>query len=156
MGGDYNFKDIDWTNCSTQPGSVNKLACDNFLESLAEHSLVQLNSEATREKSILDLYFTNRPSLARHVAAVPGISDHDCAILADAYLSPVINSAPARRVWVWSQANWAKMRRKVQAFATDFLAEYLSCSVDQNWQRIEDCLNKTMTECIPTRKAATR
>ena len=48
------------------------------------------------------------------------------------------------------------MRGKVQAFATDFLAEYLSCSVDQNWQRIEDCLNKTMTECIPTRKAATR
>ena len=127
-----------------------------FLESLAEHSLVQLNSEATREKSILDLYFTNCPSLAHHIAAVPGISDHACAILADTYLSPVINSTPAWRVWVWSQANWAKMRGKVQAFATDFLAEFLSCSVDQNWQRIKDCLNKTMTECIPTRKAATR
>ena len=139
LGGDYNFKDIDWTNCSTQLGSVNRLACDDFLESLAEHSLVQLNSEATREKSILDLYFTNRPSLARHIAAVLGVSDHDCAILADTYLSPVINSTPAWRVWVWSQANWARMRGKVQAFATDFLAEYLSCSVDQNWQRIEDC-----------------
>ena len=85
LSGDHNFKDIAWTNCSTQPGIVNRLACDAFLESLAEHSLVQLNSEATREKSIPDLYFTNHPSLARHIAAVPGISDHDCAILADTY-----------------------------------------------------------------------
>ena len=30
LGGDYNFKDIDWTNCSTQPGSVNRLACEDF------------------------------------------------------------------------------------------------------------------------------
>ena len=119
LSGVYNFKDIDWTNCSTQPGSVNRLACDDFLESLPEHSLVQLNSEATREKSILDLYFTNRPSLARHIA-VPGISDHDCAILTDTYLSPVINNTPVWRVCVWSQANREKMRSKVHAFATDF------------------------------------
>ena len=149
------MKNIYWANCSTQPGSVHRLACDDFLESLAEHSLVQLNSEATREKSILDLYFTNRPSLAHHIA-VPGISDHDCAILTDTYLSPVINNTTVWQVCAWSQANWAKICSQVQAFATDFLAEYLSCSVDQNWQWIEDCPNKPMTECIPSHKAATR
>ena len=87
------------------------MACDDFLESLAKHSLVHLNSEAAREKSILDLYFTNRSSLARHIAAVPDISDHDCAILSDTYLSPVIKSTPVRQVWVWELSKLGKDAR---------------------------------------------
>ena len=56
---DYNFKDIYWTNCTTKPGNANKLACDDFLESLSENNLAQLHWGATREKLFLTYTFSN-------------------------------------------------------------------------------------------------
>ena len=42
--------------------------------------LTQMNNQPTRKENILDLYFTNSPTLVRHMEMIPGIGDHDSAI----------------------------------------------------------------------------
>ena len=62
-----------------------------LIESLNDHHLVQLQREVTREKSILELYITNRPALVKSINTVPNISDHEGAIVVDSAITPVVN-----------------------------------------------------------------
>ena len=39
-----------------------------------------MHNEPTRAKNILDLYFTNNPTLVKNSVSVPGISDHDMVV----------------------------------------------------------------------------
>ena len=51
----------------------------------APHGLTQVHNQPTRQDTILDLVFTNNPSLVKSSYSIPGISDHamvvtDCDI----------------------------------------------------------------------------
>ena len=75
--GDFNIPDIDWTDESIlghrYPQSISELA----LSMSAKYGFAQMVDFPTRNENILDLFFTNRPSLIQYCYAAPGISDHD-------------------------------------------------------------------------------
>ena len=96
IGGDFNFKDIDWSLCTVQDGAANKATSDDFLETLADQSMQQMNENSTREGAMLDLFITNKPTLVRNMDTTPRISDHENAIIADRYLKLVITTKPPR------------------------------------------------------------
>ena len=77
LGGDFNFKDIDWNTESVPPRSYESTASRNLLDTLQNHHLSQMQKEPTRQDSVLDLYITNRPSLVKTITTIPSISDHD-------------------------------------------------------------------------------
>ena len=83
IGGDFNFRDINWESESIPPGSYERSASQMLINTLQENHLCQLQRETTRQNSILDLYITNKPQLVKAMNTVPNISDHEGAVLVD-------------------------------------------------------------------------
>ena len=81
LGGDFSLKDINWEDESVDSGTGLKQASEKFISLLHDNNLSQLQREATKEGSVLDLFITNRPALVKHISTVPGESDHDGTII---------------------------------------------------------------------------
>ena len=92
LGGDFNFKDIDWEREVVPPGAYKSTASGKLVE-------IEMQREPTRQSSVLDLYITNRPSLIKTIVTVPGISDHDGAILVDSDIVPAYSKKKPRKCY---------------------------------------------------------
>ena len=79
-------------------GASLKQASKKFIRLLHDNNLSQLQREATREGSVLDLFITNRPVLVKHISTVPGVSDHDGTIIADSDVIRVYNKREPRKI----------------------------------------------------------
>ena len=67
--------------CSSSVTDSNNICLGNsLLDICSDMGLTQMNNQPTRKENILDLYFTNSPTLVRHMERIPGIGDHDSAI----------------------------------------------------------------------------
>ena len=79
--GDFNLPDINW-------GSESIVSCQYYheinempLDMSAECAFTQVVVFPTRQTNILDLFFTNRPSIVQTCNPLPGISDHDITLV---------------------------------------------------------------------------
>ena len=151
LGGDFNFKDIDWNTESEPPGSYESTASRNLLDTLQNHHLSQMQKEPTRQDSVLDLYITNRPSLMKTITTISSISDHDGAILVDSDIVPAYSKKKPRKTFIFSKANWSKMKEDASTFVTSFLEALPETSVDENWEKIKGHLTSSMAKHIPSR-----
>jgi hypothetical protein len=94
LGGDLNLPDIDWQTLSIKSNQYSKSLNQAYLDKLENVGLLQTNLEPTRGESILDVFLSNRPSLAR-TRLIPGLSDHD-VVLSDSTIHPArTKPAPA-------------------------------------------------------------
>lgn len=59
-----------------------------YLNIPGESGLEQLVHTPTRGDKILDLFFTNNPSLVQRCKVIPGEGDHD-SVLVDALIQPL-------------------------------------------------------------------
>ena len=85
VAGDFNLPDIDWL---TNTFSSNRYLIDQTLLQIEEEQgLSQIVKCPTRDKSTVELFFTNRPSLLNRCEPIPGISDHDTAVYIDSDIS---------------------------------------------------------------------
>ena len=98
-----------------------------------------------RQKSILDLYITNRPSFVKSVTAVPNISDHEAATLADSNISAYVTKKKPRTHLLFSKADWPKIKEDILSLATSFTDEHKSRSVDGNWEIIKSTQSTKMS-----------
>ena len=77
IGGDFNFRDINWDTESVPPQAHERAASQMLIQSLNNHFFSQLQRQPTREDNVLDLYITNKPSLVKSMYNVPNIPDHE-------------------------------------------------------------------------------
>ena len=71
IGGDFNLPDINWKS-STVEGHQNSTRVNNMILDLAETcDMQQMVSQPTRKDSILDIFFTNRPTLTTRCTTLP-------------------------------------------------------------------------------------
>ena len=70
-----------------------------------DHSLTQVQEEPTRYNNLLDLTFTNNPSLIRSCSCIPGISDHE-AVVVDSIIRPSYTPTKKRKMFCYKKANW--------------------------------------------------
>ena len=89
LAGDFNLPDIDWTIPTIKNKCRTPAMHSQLLNTLADHSLTQLNQTATRENNILDLITTNSPNLVNRIEILPGISDHH-AIFTEVNTMPLV------------------------------------------------------------------
>ena len=127
-----------------------------LIESLNDHHLVQLQREVTREKSILDLYITNRPALVKSINTVPNISDHEGAIVVDSAITPVLNKKTQRTIHLFSKADWNNMRKEIELFSEKFINTHLDHTVNENWISIKNAIFSTIENHVPQRKVSTK
>jgi len=155
LGGDFNLGDIEWDSETVDPKSTHKSACDKLIHLLRDHQLSQLLREHTRENRLLDLFCTNKPSLVKSMSTIPGISDHD-AIIADSDIKPAYVKKKPRSIFIFSKANWAKMREDTTKFATEFLRTYRNTTVEENWASLKLFITQIMATHIPTKTTSKR
>ena len=63
-----------------------------------------MQTNPTRQVNVLDLYFTNIPSLVKSCETIPGISDHDMLVI-DSDLKPTYNKPKRRKVYIYKGAD---------------------------------------------------
>ena len=104
--------DISWEDNSVKTGS-NQVALSEslfcLLDIVTEAGLSQMNSSPTRGDHLLllDLYFTNNPTLVRQVKVRPGLGDNDSAIMVDSLIKPLVNKSVPRKVYQFHKGNLA-------------------------------------------------
>ena len=79
--GDLNLPNINWESCCTTGNNYPLSLCHMMIDCIQECGFSQVISFPTRRNNILDIFFTNRPSLIRKCHTLPGISDYEVIYL---------------------------------------------------------------------------
>ena len=109
-----------------------------------------MQRESTREKNVLDLFFTNKPGLVKSVHAIPGLSDHDI-VMADCSIKAQINKQPPRYIHMWSKADWDKIKKEASNFCQLFLQNAPNNSVDANYKTFKNFMEKVIKDNVPSK-----
>ena len=142
LGGDFNLPGIYWDNWVVNPKAANKSQCELLLSSLDTHALAQVHKEPTREENILVLLITNKPGLIKSSHSVPGISDH-CAVVTELDIDPPYRRTKPPPVRQFKKANWEAIRQ-IRSCWTSFSENSPSCTVIENWLKLESIRNQSM------------
>ena len=97
LAGDFNCPDINWENLTVRSNAPDREIQQALIDITTEHGLTQVHNQPTRQDNILDLVFTNNPSLVKSSTSVPGISDH-AMVVTDCDIKPVYNKQNPRKV----------------------------------------------------------
>ena len=106
LAGDFNCPDIDYENSTVKKGVADRDVQQALFDLSIEHGLTQVHDQLTRDSNLLDLVFTNNPSLVKTSTSVPGIRDHAMIVTAIDILPQFIRSVP------WFDKNLRKMVRR--------------------------------------------
>ena len=131
LAGDFNTGDINWDLGTVSPISNQKAVNDLVLSISQQFHLTQLR-EPTRRDNLLDLSFTNKPTLMKSVTVIPGISDHEI-VLGDCDIKTTLNKRAKRYIHQWRKADWEKFKYENVAFGNQFLEESSLRSVSENY-----------------------
>ena len=129
FSGDFNAPDISWQVPSVLPGSSNFNTHQLLIDISQHHGLSQMITEPTRLNNILDLFFTNLPTLIQEVEVVPGLSDHNTVIVQSKMRMSLAKQAN-RKIPLYSKANWQAIRADLQ-----FLENKISDLISQGRYR---------------------
>ena len=126
------------------------------LDITLDHNLQQVVMERTRDRSILDLCFTNNPAFVISVKVKPGISDHD-AVVINADIKPKIVKLPKRKVFLYKKTEFRKIADDLDLL-NDELTDEIICqsNVDELWNRLKDTVHKSMDANIPSKMTSSK
>lgn len=131
---------------------------DKLLELSASHTLTQVQTQPTRQDSILDLLFTTQPDCVSSSLTFPGISDHQ-AVLSTINIQPKRSKSPQRTVFTYSKANYAAIKHDMQLLAEQSFSpnnhDHLSRPVDGDWSLFKSSFLTSVNKYIPTKKLPT-
>ena len=110
-----------------------------------ELGLLQIVTFPTRQRNILDIFITNRPTLVRSCTSIPGISDHEAVCVLSNIIAKVHKSIP-RKIVLWNKANFTLIEEIIIDFNNKFQLSYdPSTPVSTLWDKFNDfanCLNE--------------
>ena len=132
LGGDFNLPNIDWEHTAVKPGTQVGLGI-SLLDICSDMGLTQKNNQPTRKKHILDLYFTNSPTLVRHMEIIPGIGNHDSAIKVDSMIKPMVIQCKPRKIYQYRKEDMTALKSDLKDFQDTFLANCDGKSVEVLW-----------------------
>ena len=156
IGGDFNFRDIDWDSDTVLPGAYERSASQMLITSLNDNFLTQLQRLPTREDNVLDLYITNKPSQVKSMYNVPNISDHEGAILVDSNIRPVFTRKKAHKYHLFSKADWPAIKEDVTSFSASFFKVAASRTMDENWVSVKELLKSSVDQHVPMRTSTAK
>ena len=112
--GDLNLPDICWSTSSVC-GYRYPLESNNItLDLVSDCGFTQMVELPTRGSNLLDILFTNRPTLIHRSGPVPGISDHDI-ILTTFQMKASYQENTARKIFLWNSLNHNDIKTKLLA-----------------------------------------
>ena len=101
--GDFNTPDINWDNESVDSHNYPISISQAILQMSADCGFAQLVNFPSREKNILDLAFTNRPSLVNECYGASGLSDRDIVLVSIQHTIPK-QTVHDHKHFLWNKA----------------------------------------------------
>ena len=153
MGGDLNLRDINWTNGTIESNFYPKSMNEKYIAKFKDNDLFQCNETNTRGDSLLDLFFTNRPSLQSRTCTLPPLGDHDI-IMTDNNICPAKIKPQPRIVHIWKKANVTGIKKDLEDFSRELTVsnqERQDETVDEIWTKINSALNEAINKHVPTK-----
>ena len=149
--GDFNLPDIDWDIESVSrhryPLGINQ----SLLQMSADCYFTQLVHSPTRDKTILDLFFTNRPMLINSCSIEPGISDHDILLVVICTKIPKPVSSD-HKLYLWNRANFDEMRSKFADISQEFFNQHtVDTPIEDLWNSLCSLLKSVLDEFVPSK-----
>ena len=153
--GDINLPDICWTSESftshTYPLEMNSA----MLNLVNDCGFTQVVNFPTRGPHLLDILFTNRPSLLLQCTHVLGISDHEM-IFGTFQTSLPQQKQPKHKIFLWDSGNLDEIRAQLLSFTDYYLSTFSPASpVDELWNTLSSKILDLMNNYIPTKLVQT-
>ena len=135
---------IDWETLAILPSCNNRGMYEKLLDVIDENELQQLQLEPIRNDAILDLFFTNKPSLVKNITVIPRISDHDTVVV-DTALTITPNVRLPRKIRQWSKTDWDKVKEEVTTYRDIYFHKARNHSVEENYKNFQDFIMGIIT-----------
>jgi hypothetical protein len=157
VASDFNLPDIDWlTNTFSGNKYLNEIN-QTLLQIEEELGLSQTVKFPTRDKSTLELFFTNRPSLLSRCEPIPGISDQDTAVYIDSDISIKRQRPTQRNIMLWNKTDLGGLKKEVTSFSDTFLTAHTNTTnINSLWNDFKSGCLDIMNSYIPTKLISTR
>nr|XP_054748767.1 uncharacterized protein LOC129254333 [Lytechinus pictus] len=110
----------------------------------------------TRQDNILDLIFTNNPSVVKSSSSIPGISDHAMAVT-DFDILPSITKYHKRKFFLFKKADWNGIRDEMSKLSDEISRQVeLDGNIDDIWTLFKTSLMKVVDKNIPSKMRSGR
>ena len=136
---------------TVRAGASERSIQQSLIDATTNSYFTQIHSEATRQKSLLDLVFTTNPTLVRSSVTVPGIADHDM-VVTDIDTKPSYVKQQKRKCFLYSRANWDGLNSAVKE--TEKLVHNMivdNNDIDDIWSFFKESLMKDVENFIPSK-----
>ena len=151
LAGDFNCPDIDWNTLTVRPNAPDREIQKSLIELSIEHGLTQVHSQPTRQENVLDLVFTDNPSLIKNSQSIPGISDH-AIVVTDSDVKPIYNKQKSRKVYLFSKANWEEIKKAcVQLSDNIIIMVQNKENIEELWNTFKTGIQEAMDNFIPSK-----
>jgi len=144
--GDMNYPNINWTDYTT-----NCSIDQTFLDYVNEQNLVQVITEPTRERNILDVCLVSHEKLVKNAVVHErfSTSDHNF-ITCDILMFCQVEAEPTVQLDFW-RADWESIHRHFAAVDWDTLLN--CCDLDTMWARFKSLMEYVIELYVPTKVA---
>ena len=121
-----------------------------------DHGLVQLITNPTRGKNVLDLFIPNNDSLIIKAQVIPGFSDHD-AVFVEGNIKVTINTQIRRIVPLYRKADWDGLKEHMSK-CLDSIVHSSDCdlSINDLWSSFREELTYGIKRFKPHRLTSSR
>ena len=151
LAGDFNLPDVDWVKNYFTPGGRYPALSKQMIDIVQDYNVHQVVTSPTREDNILDLVFTNIPSLVQNVNILPGISDHDIVSVEILTSSHRIR-LPRRKIFLFKKGNFDKINDDLNTYADSITSGvYSARSAGKLWMGFKHALTAAMERHIPSK-----
>ena len=145
IGGDFNLPDIDWANMTKTSANTKPAQSEQLISWANDHLLTQVVTCTTRKNNILDLFFTNTPSLVNRSACIPplGAADHDIVFIDINTRAAIPKRTPSTRLQ-YHKADWAAMSREAEKYVVP------NGNIQHMWDSFEKFHQSLIDKFVPS------
>jgi exonuclease III len=150
--GDFNYRNINWSNWSTKTDSINN---DDFrfLEGLRDNYLFQNIEEPTRARgtnkpSLLDLILTNQEDLINNIEYHSPVGKSDHSTITFQIEEEVVVSKRMKTFYMYAYAKYEEMRKELESINwTEVLDK--NSDVNEQWCEFTSIMAKLEEKYVP-------
>ena len=155
LAGDSNCPDINWEKMTVNKGAADREVQQALLDLTIKHGLSQVHDQPSRDNNLLDLVFTNNPSIVKSSTSVPGFSDH-AMVLTDIDIIPQHVKQKPRKLYIFSKANWENIYDDMDTLSRKINNSPSTTTVEDLWFTFKTGIEQSMDKNIPTKVCKTR
>ena len=110
-----------------------------------------MHNQPSRQDNILDLVFTNYPSLVKSSYSIPGINDH-AIVVTDCDIKPIYNTHNSRKVNLFSKAYWEEIYSACERLSLKIQNMInMKDAIEHIWTTFKSEIQSAMDTFIPSK-----